>query len=413
MADTLVDSAIDPNLGTYVGLWGPYWSNVSIGAVVYVGTGGDLTYARTINKGEDWDVTEIQAGATRQVAVWWDKETPGNTGTLAHIAWADFQSDSVLYRTLDVAADSLGTERTVDNTVTIDVDGSDNRIAITLTRGDNIILAFSTQSEIECYKSDATQSGGAFATAGTDIDDVFETATEEDWCLLFPANTDDDNDACAIFQDRSANAITVKMYDDSADAWGAETSVGGIVDDPIYMNMDASVRHSDGHILVAHHNASDIFGNDIQTSDITVDDVTAPSRAFKTNVVTNFTEMAQVSVWINQQTDPPQVRVGYLKGGTWEVDARSKYQISDDGMASWDGEVAYDEATSPNQDMRLIHAGRTVGDAGGRYQPAVYEDNDTQIVVNENNDTEIAAVAGGLLPPSVQINRAVERASLF
>ncbi len=386
MADTLVEGSPDLSSDGKNALWGPYWSDESTGVVIFSDVGLDLSFARTADKGASWATTEIDAGVLRHLACWYDKETPGNAGTLIHITWLDDTTEDVYYQTVDVSDGSLGTQRTVDSTVTVGAASNALRIAITQTVSGNIIVAFSTQAEIECYKSSDN-----FATAGTDIADVFETGTEEDWVLLFPAATADDNDACALFWDRSANEISLKVYDDSGDAWTEKSISGSMVDDPTHMNMDGSVRHSDSHILMAAHSNDDDAGDDLMTWDLTVDDPTAANCTVtaKTNIFTDQSEAAQVSVWINQQTD--QVRVAYLKGGTWTGSVDVVYHISNDGMGSWGGEQAYSEG-GPD-DFRLVHAGRTVGDAGGRYQPSFYDDDDVDIYVNEVNDTEIAAVS--------------------
>lgn len=74
--------------------------------------------------------------------------------------------------------------------------------------------------------------------------DVFEAAAEEDWVLLYPANTADTADACAIYRDISANAVSIKMYDDSADT-RTETAIVSATDSTTYINMDGAIRHSD------------------------------------------------------------------------------------------------------------------------------------------------------------------------
>lgn len=387
MADTLVAGAPHPASDEVQTPWGPYWSSTSIGVVIFMDSGQDVSFARTDDSGASWNITQIFNGQAVQVACWYDKETPGNSGTLIHIAWPDFIGDDfVYYITVDVSDGSVGTQRTVDGTVTVAGSSTLNRIAITQTVSGNIIVAFSTQTEIECYKS-----ADNFATAGTDIADVFETATEEDWCLLFPAATADDDDVCALFWDRSADEISLKVYDDSGDAWTEKSISGSMTNDFAHINMDGSVRHSDSHILMAAHSNDDDAGDDLMTWDLTVDDPTAANCTVtaKTNIFTDQAEAAQVSVWINQQTD--QVRIAYLKGGTWLATVDVVYHISNDGMGSWGGEQAYSEG-GPD-DFRVVHAGRTVGNAGGRYQPSFYDDDEIDIYINEVNDTEIAAAA--------------------
>ena len=70
-------------------------------------------------------------------------------------------------------------------------------------------------------------------------------------------------------------------------------------------------------------------------------------------------------------------------------------------MGSWDAEQAYSEDTST--DLRLVRAGRTVGNAGGRYQPTFYNELAASIWVNLNNDIEFAAVGG--VEPLAVVNR--------
>jgi hypothetical protein len=383
MADTLVKAGVY-SLDDEIGVFGPYWSDESTAVIVFVDTGIDTTFARTDDKGASWAITEIKAGSTRSLACWYDKETPGNAGTLVHIAWLEDTVDDVYYRTLDVADGTLGTQRTVDGSITSGFAPNLNRITITQTVSGNIIVAFSTQTEIECYKS-----ADNFATPGTDIADVYEVATAEDYCLLFPAATADDDDACALFWDRSADEISLKVYDDSGDTWTEKSISGSMVDEVRNMDMDGSVRHSDSHILMAAHSRSDHTTDDLRTWDLTVDDPDAANCTVtaKTNIFTDQVESARASVWINQQTD--QVRIAYLKGGVWTETVDVVYHISNDGMGSWGGEQAYSEG-GPD-DFRTCHAGRTVGDAGGRYQPSFYDDDEVDIYVNEVNDTEIAA----------------------
>lgn len=383
MADTLVETAVQSSLDQRTALWGPYWSDESTGIVVFVDDGVDLSFARTTDGGANWSTTEIDVGTVQAVACWYDKETPGDVGTLVHMTWIDFATNDVYYRTLDVADGSLGTQRTVDGTMTAGSLGQ-NRIAITKTVSGNIIVAFVTASEIECYKSTDN-----FATAGTDIADVFEVAGQYDWCLLFPAATADDNDACALFWDASANELSVKMWDDSAGTW-TETSISGSMsDDILHINMDGAVRHSDSHVLVAAHSNDDDAGDDLMTWDLTVDSIAAPTVTARTNIFTDQGESAQVSVFINQQND--DVYVAYLKGGTWTATVDVVFHISDDGMGTWGAEQAYSE--SAPDDFRLVHAGRTVGDDGGRYQPSFYDADEVDIYINETNDIEIVAAA--------------------
>lgn len=391
MADTLVEGAVSSSLDSRNALWGPYWATESIGVIIYVDSSLDVRMTRTINKGVSWTDTVVSlSGGAFQLACWYDKETPGNSGVLVHMVYINGDIPGggfygITYRTVDVSNGSLGTERTVDAGVTVDPSTVGNRVAITQTVSGNLIVAFSTQTEVECYKS-----ADSFATAGTKMDDVFETATAEDWCLLFPAATADDSDVAALFWDRSANVLSLKVYDDSGDTWTEKAIASSMYDATDHINMDGTVRHSDSRICYVAHTNDDYSLDDLITGELTVDDPDAANCTVtsKTNIFTDQGESAQVSILINQQND--DVYVVYLKGGVWESTVDVVYHISTDGMTSWGVEQSYSQATD---DIRLVSSGRTVGDSGGRYQPAFYNDDTTAIYINEELDIELGVGA--------------------
>jgi len=376
MADTLVETDITSSLDQK-GLFGPYWINTQEAIIVFIEGANDLHFSRTIDGGENWSTTEIVAGDVSVVACWFDQETPGDTGTEVHIAWIDGTALSTFYVNVDISDGSQGTIRTVDSSITtINVP----KIAITKTVGGNLLLAYETQTEIECYRS--VDDGVNWI----DRADVFETANVPDYALLFPAATADDNDACAIYWDVSANEISIKMYDDSENSW-TETSISGSMTDTAwYFNMDGAVRHSDSHILFAAHSNPVTVSDDLMTWDLTVDSITDPTITAKTNVFTDKTQTSQVAIIINQQND--DVYISYLGETDWLAEEDVVFYKSDDGMGSWGDEQAYSETTD---DYRLVHGGRTIGDDGGRIQWSFYDDDEVDIYVNLVNDIEIAA----------------------
>ncbi|KKN05890.1 hypothetical protein LCGC14_1082840 [marine sediment metagenome] len=397
MTDVLVDGDVFGILDQGKLLWGPYFISPTTCAVVFIqATTTDVVFARTTNAGDNpptWATTVLHTGTDIRFAAWFDQETPGDTGTLVHVLIMDaLLGDNMFYRSFDISDASLGTLRTVDAVVTISSTSTENQCAITKTRSGNLVAAFSTQSEIECYRS--TDSGATW----TDRADVFETTTEEDHLLLFPANTGDDDDACAVFWDKSADEISLKMYDESADTWTefATLIAATAVDDPFQYHIDGAVRHSDSHVLVAWHSDNDTTGDDIETADLTVDSIASPTVTAKTNVVTNQAGSGAVGMLINQQND--DVYVAYCKGGTWQSLTDVVFHKSTDGMGVWGTEQAYTDSAS--DDFRLASGGRTVGDGGGRFMPVWYDDDETEIRHSDSNDVEIAAAstATSLLP---------------
>ncbi len=382
MADTTVTSSTSFLVDTK-GLWGPYWADKDTAVILYVDSLQDLRFARTTDAGDNWSLTTVQTGTIINIACWFDKETPGDIGNLIHVVWTEQVGQNFHYRTIDVSDAALGTEQTIDATVTVNSNPVNNRVAITKTVNGNLIAALSTQTEIECYRS---TDGGA---VWTDRADVFATATEEDWVLLYPADVDP-GDACALFWDRSGNNLFLKMYDDSANTWsGGSLLDASAIDDASHINMDGAIRHSDKHLLVAFHSDADTATDDLRTFDITVDSISTPAIATKTDVFAEEGSSAQCSVFINQQND--DVYVCWLSGGAWLSSVDVVYKKSTNGMTSWQAEQAYSEATS--EDFRICHAGRSVGDAGGRFQPSWYDNTLHDLFVNTPNDVEFGPVA--------------------
>lgn len=380
MADTTVETGVNnqADKSTY---WGPYWFSVDIGLIVYIDEEDDISITHTTDRGATWTKTEIVIGNTRTMAVWYDKETPGDTGNKVHIAWLDSDDNTCEYVNVDVSDATIGTIRSVPPpatpAITISPTPNLNRIGITKTKSGNLLVAFSTQVEIvSCKSSDE------FATASTDIAELLETAIEEDHILMFPANTLDDADACALFWDRSANKISIKMYDDSANTWAETEFSGSHIDDNIHINMDGAIRLSDGHLLMVYHSNGDNAGDDLKTVDITVDSISSPTIIEKTNIFTDQGESAQCAIIIDQQND--DVYVAYLKGGTWQATVDVVFHKSVNYMGTWGAEQTYSENAAA--DFRRVHGGRTVTTLGGRVQWAFFNDDLNDLFVNEVND---------------------------
>jgi hypothetical protein len=382
MADTVVDSNPAGGSDQRRALSGPYWYDENNGLVVGINNFEDGATWYTDDGGATWSETTIETGNCKRIRAWFDGETPGDSGSQVAITWMDVDTDDVKFVLVDASDGTHGTIRTIDSTNTVSNNNNQNRLALTKTKGGNYIVAYSTQTEIECYKS-----SDAFATAGTDIADVMETATQEDWIKIYPANTSDDNDAVAIFGDRSSSELSMKMWDDSAGTWTETSIVSSISFNINYCPYDAAVRHSDGKVLLAVHTDDDTTTDDLVTYTLTVDSIASPSAAAGANIFTNQAESALAAVAIDQQSD--DVYVAYAKGGTWYDTVDIVFHKSTDDMVSWGSEQAYSEAAA--DDFRVIGSPRSIGDNGGKIQWSFYNKDTIDHYVNLVNDVEIAA----------------------
>jgi len=397
-ADTTVDAAVFTQLfevGIH-GVWGPYYTSTTVGAIVYRDATALITVAKTVDGGVDAfgaSATTVESSDAECIAVWFDQETPGDTGTLLNIFWLDSDGGDAHYRTYDISDASLGTLRTLDASVVgISETETENKCALTKTVGGNLLAAWLTPSEIEVMRS--TDSGANW----TDQTDVHEAATEEDSIMFFPANTADNDDAVAVYWDMSADIITFKMYDDSANAgagsWTETSSVlTAMVDDIAngHGGMDCAVRHSDKFVLCAAHSNNNNSTDDLKTFSIDPSVISSPTTAVHGDVYTNVDEGGEACVFINQQND--DVYVAWLGSNTtWHTTVDAVYDKSTDDMATWVGESVYSEGTA--DDLRDIHCGRTVGNNGGFFQPVFYNDDLADIFINLVNDVPIAASTG-------------------
>ncbi len=398
MADTTVDANVYTGLGSGDRLWGPYWIDTQIGYVVFMDAESDISYARTDDGGATWATTEIQAGTVFTVAVWYERETPGDAGTLLHIAWGDGTANDALYVSLDLSDETLGTIRTVDGTPAFG--SSQDRIAITKLVNGRIICCFvDTTGGNFAFKS-AETTAPYFASAPTSIAAFYEAAEgQNDWGLLFPADVDD-GDCAGIHWERTGGDIEVFMYDDSLDTWTVTQFEGSASMDSTFRDVNGAIRHSDNHLLLVYHSAADGSGNDLRTVDITVDRIASVPFTDKTDIFTDVAEQQLCGILIDQQSD--DVYVAWQKGDP-SVTTTSVivYVISTDGMANWGSEQVYSEGAP--DDIRALAAGRTVGDDGGRFQPVWFNDDNNDLLVNLVNDIEIAAVAAPAPTAVVQI----------
>jgi hypothetical protein len=407
-ADTVVESDPHPSIDQKNALHGPYWLNTTTGIIVYVnGPDTDMAYTITNDGGATWAESTIEVGSGHRPSVWFDQETPGDSGTNLNIFWIDHTTNGAndsdaKFVTVDVATGTIGTIRTVNDSITTTGFHQQVRTGMTKTVSGNIIACLETQVEIECYKST-----DLFASDITAIANAFESTSSEDSLLLFPADTGDNNDAVGIFWDNSDNEISVKMYDDSMDTWNETLISGSMTIDTNNMGYDGSIRLSDNHILLVAHSNNDFALDDLMTWDLTVNSIASPTVTARTNIFTDQGESAQTGMLINQQND--DVYVSYLKGGTWGTAVDVVYHISTDGMVNWGSEINYSETTD---DYRIIHGGRTVGNNGGRVQWSFFDDDDVIIYVNLVNDIEID-VAIPPVTPNVTVSVPIHSFIIF
>ena len=384
MADIQVDTDANSALNLKMQPRSLVWTSPSVGYCFFVdGTGTDLYYIKTINSGATWgSKTAINTNLVQKVAVWYDRWTEGDTGTLIHIAYIVTGADDIIYNSLDTSDDSLGGEVVAYNgsTATGSPNWANACISIVKSRGGNIFVGGWIDADAE----------NGFAKGNADPPTSFTSKTSmadgvaADKMMFLAGNEADADDIWCVYYDLSANEITLKVYDDSANTWSESAAIDTATGHTSYFNFDVMDRHSDNKaflVLWNEHNSA--------TADLAAWEI-ADSSTFnsKTDVVSNSTTYSICSLMINQQND--DLYVAYSDDKTL---GNIVYKKSTDGGANWGSETAMSADTA--DDHRNIFSGTSVGDDGGRWMPVWVNDDLLDLMCNSDNSVNIAAVSAG------------------
>ena len=336
MAEVTAASSVQSNANTR-GLRTVVTPSAGVIYQFYIDSGTDLKYVKSRNGGVTWDaaITVKLANFIAVCDVWFDKWTPNDTGNKIHIVYTSITSvEDTLYNYLDITTDTLGAEVVVQNGASY-TSGTqwDRMVSITKARGGNLYITANPDGGPEAHFHRSTDGGGTWSSRTSPWEGV------TDYMMLFPANTSDGQDILGIFWDIDAGAeeLSVKVYDDSANTW-TETAIGAHTNSLDYINMSGTVRHSDGHILLAAWNAFDVSTADLKFYDITPDALDLTGKiTTKTDVISNADDCAHCAVSIDQTDNT--IYVAYLgkDDGTETIGSEVHvfYKSSADGGGAW------------------------------------------------------------------------------
>ena len=347
MADITVEgSVVTGNART---LRQEVWTTEAIGYRFIIDSDDDLFYLKTTDGGATWgSPVEIDTDTTIvcfALDVYYDKWTPGNTGTLIHIAWLTSDDGDVNYRTLDTNGDTLGTQRLVFDGATA-VAGRGTFVSVTKTVSGYLYVAYDIDAGAERGLHRSTDAGVNWSA---NLATTFVEATL-DICILFPAmNTGDGNDCWALYQDASADALTLKMWDSSAAAQTESATIQAHIENVTdltgQIGFTAAIRHRDGHLII-----SSISERDTATSDHQVyDAASVASITLMGSITTNIDDHYHQSLFIDQRNDALYVAYNGKRDGSEVLGTTTKvyYTKSLDGGTTWTaGDTAYMEGAA-------------------------------------------------------------------
>ncbi len=413
------DTAVDTDLEAAMDTRGTspnhnlVWISPSVGYYFFRASDDFFTYRKTTDSGVTWAAqVEVDGQITQMFDIWYDRWTNGDSGTLIHMVWGNRTgTDTTLYRALDTSNDTFTAARFI-----VENQGQENAnswnvhiLALTKTRGG--MLAFqgwarSTAGNSFFWTCPSSCDSGSW-TERTDGAD----GTQVDRVILTPGNETDTDDLYMFYLDIDATELSVKTFDDTGNSW-SETVLDTEVDtnEPGYsgdmVQFDAVTRFSDNHTLVAYWNDVDETTADLFTIDLT----NGTTFATTTPVVSNLDEAGYIAMTVINQTsgsNADDVYVAFAKGsGNLHSTTDIVFYKSTDGMDTWGTEQAYSEVTD---DYRNIAGGHSIGDAGGRYAPIFFDDDQVDAYINLANDVEIPAIVAGGARRIIRIGKLLDQ----
>ncbi len=274
-----------------------------VGYKFYVDVTGICVYSKTINGGTSWGTAVTVDSKTDcfGIAVWYDRWTPGDTGTDIHIMTADTTNDDLYYNRLDTTTDArllvAAPTSTVINTGqggTISAGANNGSI----TKGTDGTLYMSMSDNTDSYMVECSSDCGlatSWTESGTDPMDAVA-----DFSLLMPLNN---GDILLINRDVSADDMRSKVWNNVTGVWdGAWTAIDiSALENGTYdPAFAAAVNVATGDVFLAYvdNATTGVVGG--ANDDIRVWKYSASTWSAGTGVVTNSAKgITQVAISIN------------------------------------------------------------------------------------------------------------------
>jgi hypothetical protein len=337
MARADVIAANSADAGQYNGAGTNYVIRANDGTLflIFVDRSVDVFYTKSIDGGFSWrNPISVFTGSVIALSVWYDRWS-GLSTDIIHMVYTETGGNDILYRNFDATVETLSTQTTVFNGASaVQPAGA---LSITRGRDGTLRVAGSIDAGAEDGAWSSTDTG---ATWGDTIADPSEGATQDQYMLLPDFNADT-ADVQLIFWDASANELSVKRYDDSADTW-TETSIAASMSDSTagngFPNMAATVDLSNSRVVVVAWSNVDTLNADLRCWVITNTTITETTA----NVVLNSTDdQGLCAIGIDTDTSTWYVFYAGKSDGseTWLTSVNVYYKTSTDAGATWSSET--------------------------------------------------------------------------
>jgi hypothetical protein len=412
MVDVIIDAQTSGAAANTTAFKNTVWITPLVGYHFYKEDSLFYVYAKTPDGGATWSAPVVfsattAANAVTKLAVWYDRQTDGDFGTIIHIAYFSGEVPAnviVRYRQLDTADDSLGAERQVHIGGTASSFGQSwgngagtgaSFVDIVKARGGNLCIWFWTHNSGGAARGFRVSTDGG-VTFGASADPADGDLVDRGF--MVPGNETDDNDVWAFYQDVSAKEVTLKVYDRSGNSW-SESAVIAAVEERFTTtwSIGACPRHSDGHTMLFLITDMGLFNAD----GLIFDCEDSTTFTAKTNIFTAEQKHKFTALAIDQQTDDLYAVWVGIPADTWQGDLGVYSRLSGDGGTTW-GAVSARYNDAAYDQLRAVWQDISIGIGGGRIEPVWNRTSGGNVTRRRlTNFTNSIEIAGAPPPPPV------------
>lgn len=362
MADVIINSSPHAQLaGIAKSDFGPFETSTSTAYMIIVDNSSDLRYEKTTDGGGSWVSHAIKAGTVFAYSCWAAWKTPGNAGTVIHIAYLDAATNKVSYVALDTVDDSLTyiDVETCQGTGTFNGDtGRLTTICITVATGGDIYIYSHYKDDSSAHKHCFYAYSVGSWVSKTQLN--LYTSTHPQEYRLFPMVGVADA-ARLFYWSGISNTITMYKYSAGTNSWSSDVTVFDPADPGDYVHFQWSGAFlSTTYMVFAAWSGLDGTTRDILTALIKDDDTVI----LKTNVLTDTDHAHCVGLAVNPQND--RIYAAYVVGDD-DNETVCSCKYSDDNMTTWSAEQT--KQTDVADDMDVVTVGCYSSSGYGIFMP--------------------------------------------
>ncbi|USN87835.1 MAG: hypothetical protein H6779_00090 [Candidatus Nomurabacteria bacterium] len=302
----------------------------NVGYKFYRSGSGTCDYKKTTDKGATWGTAVTVDNQTDciGVAVWYDRWTPGDTGSYIHIATLDTSLDEMFYNRLDTTNDTLLVSTSISTTPASSAvyTASTNRINISKATDGKVYMVVDDGQQtnlVSCTSS--CQTSGNWSAVGTAPE-----GNADSWSILMPLASGD-----MMLINRSTSDV-LRSSNWNGSFWSSMNTIdaSAIRSTSYDVGMAATVDIDSGDIYLAYAADNDNFNT--ADHDVRSAKYSGGSWALKTDLITNYSgAILQVAISRDQNTN--DIYVAYTARSAIKTagSANLYYKKSTDGMTTW------------------------------------------------------------------------------